>query len=182
MIYQFIDWRIGLYRKMFVMQVEKLLARLREYEGGYLPQFLQRREQYEAFCGEAGIAMCENWNVQSQITISEAYPSLAWLADQYTKFLEHIKRTVPDMLIDSPPIKVSKTLEEDKVLEINFSTIIDCSKSNVVDRTSEICSDHSQATSLRGSMCTDSVNSSQTAQQQRFRPHLRSTPTRLPSN
>jgi len=96
---------------MCILQVETLLERLRKIGNGVLPMYINRQEQYEIFAGESGVMLPENWVVASQITFSDAYPSLPWLAEQYAKFLEFLRFNSPELLVDSSPSKVVPTLE-----------------------------------------------------------------------
>lgn len=107
MIYQFLDWRIGLHRQMCVMQVETCFARLRATEhGGKLPYFLRTWEQRLIFAGESRIILPEDQVVAETMMQSEAYPTMKWLDEQYAKLLTFIREQSPALLIDpvvSPP-------------------------------------------------------------------------------
>lgn len=88
MLYQFMDWRIGLHRRMCMVNVERCFERLREANGGELPYCLTRWEQVQIFAGECAINLPEHQGVAESMYATDAYPTVQWVRDEYEKMLK----------------------------------------------------------------------------------------------
>ena len=171
MIYQFICWRLGLFKRMYVVNVEKLFDRLRKENNGKLPLFIRRWEQRVIFAGEAGIMLPENRAVAEQMTANEEFPNLSWLDERYTEVLKHVEAHQKDLLEDPP---VPKTPPKIEGLDApppsppeppkTFGTIVEGSVSNTAGRDGDTCSGSSPATLTPTSTSGGLPNSSLTGQ------------------
>lgn len=164
MLYQYISWHLGMGRRMCVVEVERLFARLRELNGGPLPLYLRRWEQRVIFAGESAINLPEMQAVAENVQAGDAYPTMKWLDDEYLKLVTHVRRENPDLLADPPPTPpvplqatiVPVTLDLTKA----YDSKIEGSVSNTEGR--EECSDQNRPTSLVGSTSTVLPNSALT--------------------
>jgi len=173
MLYQYISWHMGFGRRLCVVQVERLFARLRDANGGRLPLYLRNFEQRVIFAGESAITLPENKNVAESIVVGDAYPTMDWLNDKYAEVLAHVKLTNETLLLDPPAAKFIETaveitpadLESGKVtLEGLFDQKIEGSVSNTEGR--DTCSDRPPVNSPLGSTSTASPNSALTTPQE----------------
>lgn len=189
MLYQFMDWRIGLHRRMYMFDVEKLFTRLRESNGGQLPFSLVHYEHVLIFAGEAGIALPEMQTVAESLIATDAYPDVEWLKRQYQAFIEWMgNHTNPEYarLLDdpkpppkfrpqvqaavpNPPTPAPENLTPPPAAE-TFGTIVEGSISNTADQQ---CLEPSPQTVSPTSTFTDSPNSSSTGKKRLPQPQRR---------
>lgn len=163
MLYQFIDWRMGLGRHMFCGNVEEALKRLRDGNNGILPSFIRDWEDIKLFCGAFRIPLHESENVARGVLYSEIHPTITWVCKQYDVFINYINETAPELLID-PKVEAS-TIDRP-----SFLGVIEGSISNTEEKS---CSDQTPRTSLTSSTLTASQNSSVTATRPRSQPPQR---------
>lgn len=100
MLYQFIDWRLGLSRVMFCGNIEDALKKLRDLNRGVLPTFLSTWDEIRSFCSAFCVPIHENENIAKSITYSENHPTLKWVRDEYDKFIKYLSEEAPELLVD----------------------------------------------------------------------------------
>jgi hypothetical protein len=172
-LYQFLDWRQGGGRRLFNCSVEDCLARVRAANGGKLPLYLDTWEHIQAFAGAAAIPLPEMEEVaRSLVTSTAGYPNVAWVAEQYAKFLVYIAQGENSGLLKDP-----EPVED--VIPLKFSTIMEKSTSNVAD-TGEPCSEPSPVTCFPTGTYPGSPSVLSTGKKLFPKVLQRSTPTLVP--
>jgi hypothetical protein len=166
MLYQFLDWRMGLHRQMCMVDVERLFARLRESNGGTLPYCLTRWEQVQIFAGESAITLPEYQAVAESLIATDMYPAVTWLREKYEEMLKWMtdQKEYKPLLTDPPRTAPTPTLTitDPKTLTKTGTEFDSRMEGSVSNTQVKPCLEPDPATSSHTSMPTDLPNFSLT--------------------
>jgi len=158
---------------MFLVNIEACLHRVRAANGGILPLYLDTWESVTAFAGECRIALPELEEVARGLTVPmQAYPTVEWVCEQYTKFLLYVAESeLKDALKDPEPVV--------EVVPLKFAALMEQSTSNLAE-TGATCSEPAPAIFSPTGTFPGSPNVLSMGKKQSPKVLYQSTPTLVP--